>query len=155
MDKATLLAEVIDEVKKLKKAATESIRGLLVPMDTEDLTVEPCDEVYEHGTVSFRASLCCKYRPDLFNDLRQAIDSLHTMRLMKAEISTLEDWLKIVLLFTSGRGDNDHGAVSSMIYRSLSFVLDMGSTSLEYPARAAHPRKRRKASLFESSSSSS
>lgn len=155
MDKATLLAEVINQVKELKKATSESIRGLLVPTDSEDLTVEPCDEVYEHATVSFRASLCCKYRPDLFADLRQAIGSLHTIKLVKAEISTLDDWLKVVFLFTGCPDDSEkeHGVLSGLIYRSLSVVLDKASASFEYPAKAAHQRKRQKVPLFEFSSS--
>ncbi|KAK4798231.1 hypothetical protein SAY86_030557 [Trapa natans] len=150
MDKATLLAEVINQVKELKKATTESVRGLLVPMDSEELNVEPCDEVYEHAIVSFRATLCCKYRPDIFADLKQAIGTLHTVKLMKAEISTLDDWLKIVFLFKScgDESENDHGVLSSLIYRSLGIALDKAS---EFSAKAAQQRKRRKVPLLESS----
>ncbi|PKH63923.1 hypothetical protein CRG98_050216 [Punica granatum] len=148
MDKATLLAEVINQVKVQKKTALESIRGLLIPLDSEELTVETCDDIYQHATVSFRASLCCKYRPDLFADLRQAVSSLGTMKLMKAEISTLEDWLKIVFLFTSCRDEprSAHGILSSSIYRSLSSVLDKAPASLEYSPKVAPSRKRQKVS---------
>lgn len=44
MDKATLLAKVISQVKELKKNAVEASNGFLTPMDPDEVKVEPYDD---------------------------------------------------------------------------------------------------------------
>ncbi|GFY88969.1 basic helix-loop-helix (bHLH) DNA-binding superfamily protein [Actinidia rufa] len=66
MDKAALLAEVITHVKQLKKTATESSKGLTIPMDDDEVRVEPHNE--GDGTFSLAASLCCDYSPELIKE---------------------------------------------------------------------------------------
>ncbi|KAF2303040.1 hypothetical protein GH714_012845 [Hevea brasiliensis] len=88
MDKATLLAEVINQVKELKKNALEASKGLLIPMDDDEVKVETYDNGSGDETLSFKAFICCDYRPDLLSDIRQAVDSLQ-LKMVDAEISTL------------------------------------------------------------------
>ncbi|XP_071724602.1 transcription factor bHLH30-like [Rutidosis leptorrhynchoides] len=150
MDKASLLAEVISQVKKLKKMAIEASKGTLIPMDTDEVTVEPYDNGSGNGTLSFRASLCCDYRPELLTDLRQALDALR-IDMVKAEISTLEGRLKHIFIFTTrDKGDIEACQIlRSSVYQALRSVVDKASSFLEYS-----PNKRQRVSYFESLSSS-
>lgn len=140
MDKATLLAEVIGQVKELKQKATNASKGLLIPMDTDEVSVEPHNNGPEAGRLYFRASLCCKYRPELLSDLRQALDVLH-IDIVKAEISTLGFWVKNVFVFTVGKEGkgNDTGAchLASSVHKTLRSVLDKGSGLSEFSPRTS------------------
>ncbi|KAK9268137.1 hypothetical protein L1049_010577 [Liquidambar formosana] len=159
MDKATLLAEVISQVKELKKNAIEASKGLLIPTDTDEVRVEPHDDGSGDGTFSVRATLCCDYRPELLSDLRQALDALH-LNTVKAEISTLGGRVKNVFVFTGSKEGNTDKTearqlLASSIHQALSSVLDKVSVSPEYSPRTTLPNKRRRVSFFDSSSSSS
>ncbi|KAI9197924.1 hypothetical protein LWI28_006794 [Acer negundo] len=159
MDKAALLAEVINQVKELKKNAMEAGKGYLIPMDADEVKVEPYNEESGDGTFLFKASLCCEYRPELMSDLRQALDAL-PLRIIKAEISTLGERLTNVFVFTScNEGNIDNAEASQLlaraVHQTLSSVLDKASPLLEYSPRATLPNKRQRISVFESSSSSS
>ncbi|KGN65644.1 putative transcription factor bHLH107 [Cucumis sativus] len=156
-DKATLLAEVVRQVKELKKKAAEVSNGVFVPMDTDEVNVEPCG-VGANGDMSFKATLCCEYRPELLSDLKQTLDSLH-LKLVKAEISTLGNRVKNIFIFTSAIADNgDHPEASrhlaSSVHQAISFVLEKAS-SPEYSPRTTLPMKRRRLSSLDTSSSSS
>ncbi|KAL1147147.1 hypothetical protein V6Z11_A10G035100 [Gossypium hirsutum] len=158
MDKATLLGEVVRQVKELKKAATEASKGFLVPVDDDEVIVETCNDE-ANGTYCFKASICCDYRPQLLTDLRQALDCL-PIKMVKAEISTLGSRLRKDFVFTGCRttahGDDaeswQHLACS--VRRALNSVLEKASISPEYLPYSTFP-KRQRISYFDSSSSSS
>ena len=58
MDKATLLAEVISQVKELKKNAAEVSKGFLIPKDADEVKVEPYnDHEGGEGSMSYSAGL--------------------------------------------------------------------------------------------------
>lgn len=97
-DKASLLAEVIQHVKELKRQTSE-IREEACPLPTEsdELTVDASSD--EDGRLLVRASLCCDDRPDLLPDLIRALKALR-LRALKAEITTLGGRVKNVLLVT-------------------------------------------------------
>lgn len=159
MDKATLLGEVVRQVKELKKAATEASKGFLVPVDDDEVIVETCNDE-ANGTYCFKASICCDYRPQLLTDLRQALDAL-PIKMVKAEISTLGSRLRKDFVFTGCRttahGDDaeswQHLACS--VRRALNSVLEKASISPEYLPYSTFPKKRQRISYFDSSSSSS
>ncbi|KAI8525689.1 hypothetical protein RHMOL_Rhmol13G0248800 [Rhododendron molle] len=157
MDKAALLAEVITQVKQLQKTARESATGLIIPMDDDEVRVEPHHN--EDGSFSLRVSLCCDYRPELMSELRQALESLH-LNTVKAEISTLGDRIKNVFVFTSRKDIDSENAEScqllvNSVHQALSGILDKASASAEYSPRTTLPTKRRRTSYVDSSSSSS
>ncbi|XWS12530.1 hypothetical protein CRYUN_Cryun37aG0097100 [Craigia yunnanensis] len=155
MDKATLLGEVIRQVKELKKNATEASKGFLVPMDDDEVRVEPCDDEAT-GTFSFKASICCDYRPKLLTDLRQALDAL-PIKMVKTEISTLGSRLKNDFVFTGCRSTahvDDAEArrfLACSIHQALNSVMEKACIS---PC-STFTNKRRRISYFDSSSSSS
>lgn len=161
MDKAALLAEVIDQVKQLKKNAAEVSDSFFIPLDSDELRVEQIDEnIEEDGMLYFRAFICCGYRPGLLSDLRQAMETLQ-LNLVKSEISTLGDRVKNVFFFTSGKRDMPNGVQSqellvTSVHQALSCILDKAAASADLYSRSlSFPSKRQRLSYFESSCSSS
>lgn len=153
MDKATLLGEVVRQVKELKKAATEASKGFLVPTDDDEVIVETCkDEA--NGTCCFKASICCDYRPGLLTDLRQALDAL-PIKMVKAEISTLGSRLRKDFVFTSCRTTAHGDDLACTVRLALNSVLQKAAISPEYLPYSTFPKKRQRISYFDSSSSSS
>ncbi|GMI77662.1 TMO5-LIKE1, ABNORMAL SHOOT 5 [Hibiscus trionum] len=164
MDKATLLGEVVRQVKQLKKSATEASKGFLVPMDDDEVRVDACDDDDDDdeavGTYRFKASICCEYRPEILIDLRRALDAL-PVKIMKAEISTLGSRVRNDFVFTGCRTagtDNDVEAreyLARSIRQAMNSVLEKACISQEYSLYSAFPKKRQRLSFFDSSSSSS
>ncbi|KAF8026354.1 hypothetical protein BT93_F2982 [Corymbia citriodora subsp. variegata] len=160
MDKATLLAEVVNQVKELKKKAIEASKGLLVPMDADEITVEPCDDGAGDSAFSFRASICCEYRPELLSEMRQALEAL-PLKIVKAEVSSLEGRLKNAFVFSSS--EEEHQSIDSearqslisSVYQALNSLLEKSSDLPDYSPRMTISSKRRRLSSFDSSSSSS
>lgn len=141
MDKATLLAEVIRQVKQLKTNATEASIGLLIPQDVNELIIEKVN-----GGLTFRASICCKHRSDLLTDLRRALNALK-VNIERAELSTLGGHMKIVFYFTgTTTGTTDEDLISS-VSEALTSVIEKASSSPEYSPRTTLPNKRRRYSL--------
>ncbi|KAK7319795.1 hypothetical protein RJT34_04520 [Clitoria ternatea] len=157
MDKATLLAEVISQVKELKKNAVEASKGLLIPMDADEVKVEPCDDEGGDGSMSYSATICCDFRAEILSDLRQTLDALQ-LHLVRAEISTLAGRMKNVFVFTCYKGDKVNveacQALASTVHQALCSVLDKASSSLEFSLRTSHPSKRRRLCFIETSTAS-
>ncbi|KAG6691263.1 hypothetical protein I3842_10G057700 [Carya illinoinensis] len=158
MDKASLLAEVISQLKELKKNAVETSEGFLIPMDADEVRVEPCDDGAEDGIMTYRATLCCEYRPQFFSDLRQAIDPLQ-LEMRKSEVSTLGCRVKNEFVYACCKGDNinmtECQVIADNVHQALTSVVDKASVVPEYSPSITLPTKRQKASSFDTSSSSS
>ncbi|KAK7252092.1 hypothetical protein RIF29_35809 [Crotalaria pallida] len=154
LDKATLLAEVISQVKELKKNAMEASKGLVIPKDSDEVKVEPYDDDKvedEDGSMCYyKASICCDYSPEILSDLRQTLDALK-LKLMRTEISTLGNRMKNVFVFKCCKGENTHVEacqdLQRFVHKALSSVLDKASNTLEYTPRTSsysYPNKRRR-----------
>ncbi|CDO96779.1 unnamed protein product [Coffea canephora] len=159
MDKATLLAEVISQVKQLQKTTTQISERFCIPLDSDEVRVEQLDEISVEGTFNFKASLCCDYRPGLLSDLKKAIGSL-PLTLMRSEISTLGGRLMNVLFFTSSRrGDigsaEDRKQLVNSVHQALSSILDKFAESTDCLPQTMYSNKRQRVSYFVSSCSSS
>ena len=159
MDKATLLAEVISQVKELKKNAMEASKGFLIPMDADEVKVEPYDDEGGDGSMSYCATICCDFRSEILSDLRQTLDSL-PLHLVKAEISTLAGRMKNVFVFTCCKGNINNidiekcQALASTVHQALCSVLDKASATLDFSPRTSHASKRRRLCFIETSTSS-
>ncbi|KAI4313975.1 hypothetical protein L6164_026918 [Bauhinia variegata] len=95
-DKASLLAEVIQHVKELKRQTSLIAETSPVPTEIDELTVDAADE---DGKFVIKASLCCEDRSDLLPDLIKTLKALR-LRTLKAEITTLGGRMKNVLFIT-------------------------------------------------------
>ncbi|KAJ8760526.1 hypothetical protein K2173_015193 [Erythroxylum novogranatense] len=100
-DKASLLAEVIQHVKELKRQTSLIAETSPVPTEIDELTVDTSDE---DGKFVIKASLCCEDRSDLLPDLIKTLKALR-LRTLKAEITTLGGRVKNVL-FVTGEEDS-------------------------------------------------
>ncbi|PAN12343.1 hypothetical protein PAHAL_2G260700 [Panicum hallii] len=122
-DKASLLAEVLDHVKELKRqtsammvAAAAAVAGgggdddggagpaRMLPAEADELAVDAAAD--RAGRLVVRASLCCEDRPDLIPDIVRALAALR-MRARRAEITTLGGRVRSVLLITADEGAED------------------------------------------------
>ncbi|CAM8979903.1 unnamed protein product [Rhodiola kirilowii] len=105
-DKASLLAEVIQHVKELKRQTSIISETALVPTEVDELTVDASDD--EYGKVVIKASICCEDRPDLLPDLIKTLKAMK-LKTLKAEITTLGSRVKNVLFVTGD--DNECGSL--------------------------------------------
>lgn len=132
-DKASLLAEVIDHVKDLKRRASEIAKGNPVPTDVDELRVEEADGDGDNSKsrLVIKASLCCDDRPDLLADLNRTLHSLR-LRAVKAEISTLGGRMKNVFIITSTEGvpekDQDSPSVNC-VQEALRAVMERAASN--------------------------
>lgn len=153
MDKASLLGEVIRHLKELKRNAAEASEGLMIPKDSDEISVEEQEGGLNGFPYSIKASVCCEYRPGLLSDIRQALDALHLM-IMKADVATLEGRMKNVFVVISCKEQNFEGAaeyrqfLAGSVHQALKSVLNKFSVSQEMLGA----RKRRRISIFSSSS---
>uniref|UniRef100_A0ACD5YFV7 Uncharacterized protein n=1 Tax=Avena sativa TaxID=4498 RepID=A0ACD5YFV7_AVESA len=118
-DKASLLAEVLEHVKELKRqtsamttmaAAAVGADGeegegpaQMLPTEADELVVDAAED--GEGRLVVRASLCCEDRPDLIPDIIRALAAL-SLHAHRAEITTLGGRVRSVLLITQ---DEDEG----------------------------------------------
>ncbi|MCE3050714.1 hypothetical protein HAX54_047935 [Datura stramonium] len=104
-DKASLLAEVIQHVKELKRQTSQiaETNPVLIPSEINELTVDYYDNDAEEEGRNFviKASLCCEDRSDLLPDLINTLKSLR-LKILKAEITTLGGRVRNVLFITAG-----------------------------------------------------
>nr|XP_043626277.1 transcription factor bHLH106-like [Erigeron canadensis] len=138
MDKATLLAEVVRQLKQLKTNATQASEGLLMPEDIDEVKIEKVTQVSDDGRLTFQVTFCCKHRSELLTDIRRALADLK-VTIERAELSTLGDYVKIIFYFTTNNED-----LHSSVHKALTSIIEKGSISLEYSPRTMLPNKRRR-----------
>ncbi|KAF8052023.1 hypothetical protein N665_1629s0010 [Sinapis alba] len=122
-DKASLLAEVIQHVKELKRETSVISETNLVPTESDELTVAFTEEEEtEDGRLVIKASLCCDDRSDLLPDM---IKTLKAMRLktLKAEITTVGGRVKNVLFVTGDEEEMEEYCIGT-IEEALKAVMD-------------------------------
>ncbi|CAA3007961.1 transcription factor bHLH30-like [Olea europaea subsp. europaea] len=103
-DKASLLAEVIQHVKELKRQTSIIAETSPVPTEVDELIVDDASD--EDGKFMIKASICCEDRPDLLTDLIKTLKALR-LRTLKAEITTLGGRVKNVLFITGEEDEQE------------------------------------------------
>ncbi|XP_019165062.1 PREDICTED: transcription factor bHLH30-like [Ipomoea nil] len=104
-DKASLLAEVIQHVKELKRQTSVIAETTPVPTVTDELTVDNVSGEVGNNKLLIRATLCCDDRSDLLPDLIKSLKGLR-LKALRAEITTLGGRMRNVLFITR---ENDRG----------------------------------------------
>lgn len=142
MDKASLLGRVIDQVKDLKRKASDLGKGFQVPAEVNEVTVECNQEGDGHPGADteipyIKATICCDDRPDLFAELSQAFHDLR-LRTIRADITSLGGRAQNVFILYRKEG-NVSVCLSSLkdsIEEALSRVVspDMVSTNV-FPSK--------------------
>lgn len=115
-DKASLLAEVIQHVKELKRQTSEISEASPLPTEFDELTIDTADE---DGRSVIKASLCCDDRSDLLPELIKTLKALR-LRTLKAEITTLGGRVKNVLLIA---GEEESKSIEQQSISSIQEAL--------------------------------
>lgn len=142
-------------MKSLRQSAAEATNGTLVPSDIDEVTVEEEEDPSDAASISIRASLCCDFKHELLNDLREAVDALPDLKAVRAEISTLGTRMVNVFVISGPKCQDPEGGQPFVesIRQAFRSVLDKFYASEEFSSRNTSS-KRRRVSFFTSSSSS-
>ncbi|XP_058219596.1 transcription factor AIG1-like [Rhododendron vialii] len=159
MEKASLLAEVVNHLKELRRNATEATDGMLVPTDIDEVKVEQQEDGSDGASCAIRASLCCDHKYEILSDLRQALDALH-LQTVRAEIATFGGRMIYVFIISCCKEKKmedieECRLLASSIRHTMRSVLDKFYASEEISSRNTLSNKRRRVPFFESSISSS
>ncbi|KAF7830006.1 beta carbonic anhydrase 5, chloroplastic-like isoform X1 [Senna tora] len=149
-DKASLLAEVVQRVKDLRKQAhdvaphhdgdlscstTTTAEATSDPADTElwpfpgesdEATLSYCDASGDSNSKLLKATLCCEDRPNLNRDLAQAIRSARA-KAVRAEIMTVGGRTKSVVMMQMqcpGPGGKEEEVEIRALERALMAVVE-------------------------------
>ncbi|XP_008785804.1 transcription factor bHLH30-like [Phoenix dactylifera] len=142
LDKAALLAEVINHLKGLKSNAMEISKGCTIPSDVDEVRVE-VEDVMNSGSFIIKASLCCEDRPDILADIRQALQTLQ-LKTIRVDISTLGGRVKnvIVMKCEGNANDIEKHLYTSSVHRALESILDRFNSSVDFLPRTSFSNKR-------------
>lgn len=149
MDKAALLASVIDHVKDLKRKASEISKSLtILPSEVDEVTID-CDDPKpdkgDSGLVLIRVSICCDDRPELLSELTRVIKGLK-LTTVKADVASVGGRIKSVLVLCSDNGNGssgDQGACLSSLKQSLKVVVSrIACSSMASNCRIRSKRQR-------------
>ncbi|TVU17398.1 hypothetical protein EJB05_33433, partial [Eragrostis curvula] len=121
MDKATLLANVVNQLNDLKRKASESTQPLPVPAEANSITVD-C-YTGDERTVYIQASISCDDRPGLLADLAAAFRGL-SLRALRADMASLGGRTRCSFVLCKEDGD-------------LKKLMSEGSMALEEAVRQA------------------
>ncbi|XP_050386338.1 transcription factor bHLH51 [Argentina anserina] len=143
MDKAALLRSVIDEVKDLKRKATEVSKACMVPTESDEITVCQCDFAHEgspmnstsinkikDNSIMIRVSVCCDDQPELFRELIQVLKRLK-LTVTKADIASAGGRIKSILVLCSK--DSEETVSISNLKQALKLVLSKIAASSGTP----------------------
>lgn len=140
MDKAALLERVVEQVKDLKRKASEISKLFTIPTEIDDITIECHTNNMQGGfpTIArnqkenhpnnnnnimfLKATLCCEDRPDLIPELIRALKDLN-LTIIGAEIGCLGGRMKSILFLYYKLDNNDGVCNVSAIKQSLMGVL--------------------------------
>lgn len=96
MDKATLLARVVEQVKLLRRNASEVTQRMPLPPETDEVSIELHTHTSDNGgrvagadkVIYIKASISCDDRPDLIAGIAQAFHGLR-LRTVRADMTSL------------------------------------------------------------------
>ncbi|XP_010505745.1 PREDICTED: transcription factor bHLH51-like [Camelina sativa] len=97
LDKAALLATVIEQVKELKQQAAESTIFQDLPTEADEVTVQPetiSDFESNTETIIFKASFCCEDQPEAISEIITVLTKLQ-LETIQAEIISVGGRMRI------------------------------------------------------------
>lgn len=139
-DKASLLAEVIQHVKELKRQTSLIAESSPIPTEMDELMVDNSSD--EEGKSIIKASFCCDDRSDLLTDLIKTLKDLR-LRTLKAEIATMGGRVKNVLFITADEemdGDDQQICSINSIKEALKAVMEKASVDESSPGNIKRQR---------------
>jgi len=135
MDKATLLARVVCQLKDLKRKAAETRQPLPIPAEANGITVDCYTGAaaggYGRPETCIRASVSCDDRPGLLADLAGAFRGLR-LRPMRADMASLGGRARCEFMLCREEGD----VVSAGRVKALEDGVKQALASAAYPETA-------------------
>ncbi|KAM7529352.1 hypothetical protein LguiB_032762 [Lonicera macranthoides] len=136
-DKASLLAEVVRQVRELKKQAAELAASptidnddILIPTETDETNLSYCSSPGDQPETNIvKASVSCEDRPELVMELKRAVSSAKG-EVVRAEMATVGGRTKNVLWVKVTGGEEG----VAVLRRALKVVIDRGGML----SRSAH-----------------
>ncbi|XP_072954815.1 transcription factor bHLH30-like [Typha angustifolia] len=110
MDKASLLARVIEHLKELKSKTFDINQLSMIPKESNEVIVECDDHRIEHAPSTsddkfyIKASVCCDDREDLFADFVEGFHLL-SLRTVRADITSIGGRILSVFVLCSSNRD--------------------------------------------------
>ncbi|XP_022764980.1 transcription factor bHLH51-like [Durio zibethinus] len=150
MDKAALLGSAIEQVKDLKRKATEISKVFTIPTETDEVTVDcdlpedisPINTRQTKDKILIRASVCCDDRPEVFTELIRVLKGLR-LSTVKADISSVGGRMKSNLILCNNNSDDEEAVSPSTLKQSLNVVLNrIASSSTGSNCRIRSKRQR-------------
>ncbi|XP_057441781.1 transcription factor bHLH51-like [Lotus japonicus] len=142
MDKAALLGSVVDHVKDLKRKAIDvSKASSTIPTEIDEVTID-YHEAQDHESYiknTFRASVCCDDRPELFPELIQVFKGLR-LKAVKADMVSVGGRIKSILVLCSKESEEGSVCLSTLKQSLKSAVNKISSLSV---ASNCPPRSKR------------
>ncbi|KAJ8451874.1 hypothetical protein Cgig2_007357 [Carnegiea gigantea] len=134
-DKASILGEVVRQVRELKKATSELTtqhlsegddnNSCLLPGDTDEVTLYRS----ENDSSILIATLCCEDRPELIADLTRALGSVKG-KVVKAKLAMVGGRIKSILWVRGVGSDSSGGSgPEGLLKRALKVVVDRPPSS--------------------------
>ncbi|WOL17120.1 transcription factor bHLH107 [Canna indica] len=147
IDKASLLAKVVERVKDLKQqaediAVNDTTSAHFFPTETDEIIVLPSSG---DGRPALEASLCCEDRSTLLPELIETLQSLR-LKTLRAEIATLGGRVRNVLILSKdeeGGAFGEADACGDDEGSSAAFLRDALKALVERPHPAEHCKRRR------------
>ncbi|CAL4965428.1 unnamed protein product [Urochloa decumbens] len=149
MDKATLLARVVDQVKHLKRKASEATHSMALPPETNEVSIE-LHTGDSGGIVAgtdkmiyIKASISCDDRPDLIAELIQAFHGLR-LRTVRADLTSLGGRVQHVFVLCREEGWGGAGASLRSLKESVRQALArVASPEMAYGSNPFQSKRQR------------
>ncbi|KAJ9175917.1 hypothetical protein P3X46_014417 [Hevea brasiliensis] len=154
MDKAALLASVIDQVRDLKGKAMEVSKSITIPTEFDEVTVDvdESDDISQdlsstsnkknkEDDIFVRVSFCCDDRPEVFSELIRVLKGLR-LSIVRADIASVGGRVKSILILCN-KDSKEEGVSLSTIKQSLNvFLSRISSSSMPSNYRIRSKRQR-------------
>uniref|UniRef100_A0A1J3HWN3 Transcription factor bHLH51 n=1 Tax=Noccaea caerulescens TaxID=107243 RepID=A0A1J3HWN3_NOCCA len=136
LDKAALLATVIEQVKELKQKATESPIFQDLPTEADEVTVQPetiPDDFESDSTTNriiFKVSFCCEDQPEAISEIIRVLTKLQ-LETIQAEIICVGGRMRInfILKDSNCKGTTSMSESAKVLKQSLCSALNRITSS--------------------------
>ncbi|CAN6336397.1 unnamed protein product [Urochloa humidicola] len=138
MDKATLLARVVRQLKDLKRKAADATQPQPIPAESNAISVDCYTAAAGYGRPAayiIRASVCCDDRPGLLADLAGAFRGLR-LRPIRADMASLGGRARCEFVLALCRDMEEGGAASAGRAKAMEESVKQALAGAAFPETA-------------------
>ncbi|KAL1217850.1 Transcription factor bHLH51 [Cardamine amara subsp. amara] len=147
LDKAALLATVIEQVKELKQKAAESPTVQDLPTESDEVTVLPetLSNDFESNTVTiFKATFCCEDQPEAITEIIRVLTKFQ-LETIQAEIISVGGRMRINFILKESNSNETRNMATSAkaLKQSLCAALNRITSSSSSTSSVCRIRSKR------------